>query len=150
MYILFINFFLQPGKAYELWALVALPSILMPVAVNSPYYPVLSSFNVSLGCHSWTQSLLHEDQKASGPWRMREPDEGTSHHLDDCGKYYHLSCWHSDDPDSLITPTQGKGFWYYSCHHCGHHCKHCQGDNSCCCLDADSHYGGDCQCCCSL
>ena len=39
---------------------------------------------------------------------MREPDEGTSHHLDDCGKYYHLSCWHSDDPASLITPTQGK------------------------------------------
>ena len=39
---------------------------------------------------------------------MREPDEGTSYHLDKCGKYHHLSCWHSDDPDSLITPTQGK------------------------------------------
>lgn len=47
-------------------------------------------------------------------------------------------------PDSLTIPTLGKeGFWYCSCHHC----RHCQGNNSSCCLDSDSHYGEDCQCC---
>lgn len=67
-------------------------------------------------------------------------DEETNHHLDAWGKYHILSCCHSDGQDSLTTPTPEKdGFWYYSCHNCDHHCRHCWGDNSCCCLDPDNH-----------
>jgi len=41
-YILCLLIFLQPGRANELWALVSLSSILLPVAVNSPAYPITS------------------------------------------------------------------------------------------------------------
>lgn len=51
IYILCLSIFLQPGRADELWALVPLHPILLPVAVNFPAYPVFFSSNVSLGLH---------------------------------------------------------------------------------------------------
>ena len=48
------------------------------------------------------------DSLLDGVFNNGYPDEGSSHYLDTCGKYHSLSCHHSDDPDSLITPTQGK------------------------------------------
>jgi hypothetical protein len=49
IYILCLLIFLQHGWADELLALVSLPPILLPVAINSPAYPVPFSSNVSLG-----------------------------------------------------------------------------------------------------
>ena len=31
-----------------------------------------------------------------------------------------------------------RDFWYYSCHHCSHYCRHYRGNNSYCC--PDRHY----------
>lgn len=48
MYIQCLLIFLQPGMANKLLTLVPLLLILLPVAVNSLSYPILSSSNVSL------------------------------------------------------------------------------------------------------
>ena len=48
MYNLCLLYFLLPRRADEFLVLVPLPPILLPVAVNSPAYPVLFSSNVNL------------------------------------------------------------------------------------------------------
>ena len=70
MYILFLLIFLQPGRAEELWALVLLPSILLPLAVNSLAYPGLFSSSVNLGLP--LRDLVTPTRRIEGTWPTEE------------------------------------------------------------------------------
>ena len=108
--------------------------------------PPLSETALTSSTTTTTKMCL--DYLLDGVFNKGYPDEGTNSHWMPMVNITPLICHHSDGPDLFTSPTQGKwGFCYYSCHHLSHHCRHCWGNNSCSCLDPESHYGGDCQCC---
>jgi hypothetical protein len=66
----FLFIFLQPRRANELLALVSLPPVPLPVAVNSPAYPVLFSSNASLGLPF--MDLVTSTQQLESTWPTEE------------------------------------------------------------------------------
>lgn len=65
--ILCLLIFLQPSRANELWDLVLISLFLLPVAVNSPAFPVLlSSFYVTL--RLLFMELITTTQQLEGTW----------------------------------------------------------------------------------
>lgn len=70
MYIGYSLLLIYPTLAEDLWALTPLPSVLLPVAVDSPAYPVLFSSNQSLGLPF--MDLVTTTQKLGGTWSMNK------------------------------------------------------------------------------